>query len=383
MKGKIVRGKGFRGCLNYLLAQHKGAKIIGGNMTGRDPKSLAKEFAAVRKLRPDCKKPVLHIALRMPVGEDVSAETWLKIILRLMKLMGLSPGRPWLLVKHPDQHVHLLLSRIGFGGDIWLGRWEALKLIEATQIIEKEFGLTVTPGLKGKDRKQVRITSGQIKKISRELDRGQEPEIPAKVAIAERIQQAIDQSNGTFDDFKERLEKLGVAVKLNSAKTTSHISGITFELGGVAMKGSKVARAYSWQGLNELLAERKTAYENRRTPQPTVELGPKPNERRATQPITPRVGPELGSTGNRSPKGGNPTPSPVPSAVPGIDGGAADAVPDVLLSLLAGAPVTAGVGAGTGSIISAARAVGTARRRALKNIEEDDGPGADGPTIGF
>ena len=68
--------------------------------------------------------------------------------------------------------------------------------------------------------------------------------IPAKAAIAERIKKSIADSDGTFPDFKKRIEALGVQVECNTAKTTNHISGISFKFGGIAMKGSKVARAY-------------------------------------------------------------------------------------------------------------------------------------------
>ena len=61
MKGKVIRGKGFRGVLEYLLAILKNAKIISGNLFGHTPWTLSKEFAVVRQLLPDCEKPVLHI----------------------------------------------------------------------------------------------------------------------------------------------------------------------------------------------------------------------------------------------------------------------------------------------------------------------------------
>ena len=48
MKGKIVRGSGFGGLLRYILDKDKDARILGGNMLGRDAKSLR---AALQKCR--------------------------------------------------------------------------------------------------------------------------------------------------------------------------------------------------------------------------------------------------------------------------------------------------------------------------------------------
>jgi hypothetical protein len=392
MKGKVIRGSGFRGVLNYVLDRNKQAYIVGGNLVGRDARTLAKEFAHVRRLRPGCKKPVLHIPLRLPEGEDVSDARWLEIALFFMKLMQLSPNRPWVIVKHVKNHIHLVTSRVDDGGRIWTGKWEGLRCIEATQQIERHFGLTLTPGLRGRDKKQVRLTSGQLRKMQREVDRGRAPEVPAKIHIAERIEKALGESNGTFEDFKARLEKLGVSAALNTAKTTSHVSGISFAFEGVSMKGSKVARAYSWQGLNQLLAARRDAYENEGVAQPNLEPGPQPDNRRATPPGAGRTGPGPRPAGNHLAGGSGPIAPATPLAVRGDGHGNAGAIPDLLLSLVAGSPVTAGVGAGPGSgcpepgaVIGAGAKAGPLRGRAFESGEEDDGPEPEpsGPEMSF
>jgi hypothetical protein len=59
---KIVKGKGFRGALNYLFRDGR-ATIIGGNLSGRIPRELAAEFGQFRKLRPGLAKAVVHIPL--------------------------------------------------------------------------------------------------------------------------------------------------------------------------------------------------------------------------------------------------------------------------------------------------------------------------------
>jgi Relaxase/Mobilisation nuclease domain len=380
MKGKIVRGAGFRGCLDYVLDPDKKAYIVGGNMAGQDPRTLAREFGHVRRLRPDCKRPVLHIALRLPAGEDVSDAKWLAISLDVLKILQLS-NRPWLLVKHLGEHVHLVTSRIDNGGQVWAGKWEALRLIEATQQLERKFGLTITPGLRGRDKKQVRLTSGQLRKIQREVDRGHTPEVPAKTHIAERIEKAIGESDGTFDDFQARLEKLGVTARLNIAKTTNHVSGVTFEFGGITMKGSKVARAYSWQGINQLLAERKDSHENPRTSRPRIEPGPQPDDRRTDQPGADRTGPGTRSVGKRLAGGNIPASPSVPLAVGSGGHGGAGAGADLLLALLARSPVAAAVGAiggpagrTPGAVIAAGAKAGALLGRALESCEEDDEP---------
>ena len=282
--------------LNYWLAPHKQAQIIGGNMAGRAPQQLAREFAHVRRLRLDCAKPVLHIPLRIPDGEDVNANKWNAITTRILQMMELSIKRPWLLLKHPDQHVHILTSRVDYSGKIWLGKWEVLRCTSATQQIEKEFSLTLTPGLEGADKRQIRLTSGQLKNTDRELRRGQQPEVPIKTQLAERITKAIAASNGTLADFTAKLEQLKVRLKCNTA-STDHISGISFEFAGVAMKGSQSARAFSWRGISALLAERKSACELQ-TMTPQIERPcPRPNVRETAAAFADDAADELSADG--------------------------------------------------------------------------------------
>jgi hypothetical protein len=280
MKGKVIRGKGFRGCLQYLLAKLKQAKIIGGNLLGRTPWTLSREFAVVRQILPDCEKPVLHIPLRLPPGDDIANPVWSKVALRYFELMNLSPDRPWILVRH-DEHVHLLTSRISYSGELWYGKWEGLNHINATQVLEKEFNLTRTPGLEGADTKKTRLTSGQLAKIAHEIQSGKTPEIPGKTYITESIESALALSDGTLASFNQHLAIHGVTTLINQGKT-SLVTGISFKFGEIQIKGSKVARIYSWKNLLKLLEERKKKYELERNTQENARTSTRTNPAPAT-----------------------------------------------------------------------------------------------------
>ena len=297
MKAKVKRGAGFRGLLNYLLAIRKAAEIIGGNMVANQARELSTEFGYVRRLRPDIERPVLHFALRMPDGDDVSPQLWNKIALRFMEEMDLSLNRPWLVVKHQDQHIHIATSRIDYDANVWLGKWEALRAIKATHKLEIEFKLTLTPTLKFlnpndstlivADDNKIRLTSGQLAKAAREMAEGNEPEIPTKIQIAERIELTLAECDGSYDDFLRRLNARKVNLLRHEA-TTRRVSGISFEFGGVKIKGSGVARAYSYQNLLKLLQKRKEQYEKQRNTQTNEATSTRSNpELTATSPAGP------------------------------------------------------------------------------------------------
>ena len=65
MIGKVLKGRSFRGLLDYVAGK-PGARRLGGNMEGTTPRELARELSAVRALRPTFQRPVRHIPSASP-----------------------------------------------------------------------------------------------------------------------------------------------------------------------------------------------------------------------------------------------------------------------------------------------------------------------------
>ena len=261
MKANVSRGGGFLGVLQYVLDEGpkaentKKAKLVGGNMSGRSAGELAAEFGQTRKLRPSCKRPVWHCSLALPEGETLTAQQWDKVARAFLRKMKIDPDKhQHVVVRHRDtghDHVHLVATRIGLDSELWLGKFEQLNAIEATQELEREFGLTVTPGLeelqqdgKRKRRRKPKqaITRGEIQMAART------GETPTRVALQQVIDDALaGEPVGVFA-FIDTLAAAGVNVRPNVQKT-GRVSGISFEMGGVAFKGSQLGKAYSWGNL--------------------------------------------------------------------------------------------------------------------------------------
>lgn len=255
MKAKVIRGGGFRGVLNYVFdvgkeATHtKNAERVGGNMAGNDPRELSREFSAVRQLRPDISKPVWHCSLSLPPGERLSAEKWEAVAVDFMRRMGFDPDTtPWVAVRHQDtdkDHIHIVASRVGLDGKVWLGQWEARRAIEATQELEREHGLTLTPGLGDARAERRKLTD---KEINMAVRTGDEPP-------RQKLQRLLDEAladRPTALQFAERLEAAGVSVRANIA-STGKFSGFSFAIDGIAFKGSQLGDKYKWSRLCEHL----------------------------------------------------------------------------------------------------------------------------------
>lgn len=316
MKAKVSRGSGFRGALSYLLdagpkaTGEKKAEIVGGNMAGRTIYELSREFGNTRALRPDIKKPVWHASLSLPAGETLNSEGWGDVSSAFLKEMGFSDRTPFTVIRHSDtdyDHVHILLSRTDLDASVWHGKWEARTAINATQKLEKDFGLRLTPGLGSARAERKRETAEEINQSFRTKN-------PAPRLV---IQKAIDDLLAgepiSALEFAERLEGVGIGVRANLA-STGRMNGFSFEYGGVPFKASQLGKAYGWKRLQE----RGVTYEQNRDSAGLERF-------RAAKPANPANPSAPGADGAESHRDRGTTPSdsgasqPSPGATPGLE----------------------------------------------------------------
>jgi len=258
MKGmqKISRGAGFRGALDYAQdrdsPEAERGVLIGGNMSGQDAKTLASEFGLSRALRPDIEKPVWHNALRLPAGERITPDKFVQVADDYMTRMGFSDQHQrcyWLHDDAEGQHIHIVASRVGLDGSVYLGKNENLKSTRHIAALEEAHGLRMTQGVKlDADGRvvmpdQAKPTKGEIEMAVRT---GEEPP-------RQKLQRIIDEAKAdrpSAIQFAERLEAAGVTAVANLA-STGKLNGFSFELDGIAFKGSQLGKAYGWGQLSK------------------------------------------------------------------------------------------------------------------------------------
>lgn len=252
MKSKITRGAGFCGLIDYVFdlgkdASHdKDARLISGNMAGDNPRALVAEFAALRRLRHDIERPVWHSSLRLPPGEKMSDEKWSEIVQDYMTRMGMNPdNHPYIAVMHNDSHLHIVSSRIRFDGNLYYGRNEHLIATRIVQQIEKDYGLTITKGpTYDKDGKIVMLDKAKLN--SNELKMaGRTGQAAPRHRLQEIIVQAI-KDRPTQSIFENRLTEAGVSFRAGS-------NGYSYQLEGIAFKGSQLGQAFKWAQLKKFL----------------------------------------------------------------------------------------------------------------------------------
>lgn len=254
MKAKVSRGGGFRGLLNYVLDEgneatgDKSFERVGGNVSGDTARDIAAEFAVVRSLRPDIKKPAWHCSLSLPAGDKLGSEKWNEIAEDHLRNLGLDPdNRPWIAGRHSDtdhDHIHIITSRIDLAGQVWHGKWEARKAIQSTQELEKKHGLTITPGLDEID------NQGRKKPSSNEIQMAARKNEPLpRVVLQQIVDEALigDEPMSVFA-FMDRIEAAGAKAIPNVA-STGRMNGFAFEYNNIRFKASDLGKNYTWAKL--------------------------------------------------------------------------------------------------------------------------------------
>ena len=161
---------------------------------------------------------------------------------------GYDPDRcQYVVVRHHDkdhQHCHILLNRIRTDRTVVPQPYrEYLRSKETCRALEREFGLR--PVRNERPRFDERAPTRAEDRMAR--DRGL---VSEKEQLKALIREAA-KGQPTMGEFVRRLEARGVQVRANIART-GHVSGISYRLDRVAVKGSGLGRAYSFEGLQRV-----------------------------------------------------------------------------------------------------------------------------------
>ncbi len=243
MIAKAVKGRSFRGALAYDLNKEHG-RVLDTNMSGTTVQELAKEFGEVRKLRPKLGKAVLHVSLSAAPGEHLTDEQWKQIAQRYLLGMGLENNQ-YLVTRHTDtehEHVHLLVNRIRFDGDVTSDSHDYRRHEVLMRAIERDYDL-----------QQVRpsVEAQRHAPTKGEIEEGLRTGVPS---TRQRLQQLCDgaaRDCDSFSEYAERLEAVGVELVPVTQLEGRKMSGLSYRLDGVMMKGSDLGKGYSPMGLSK------------------------------------------------------------------------------------------------------------------------------------
>ncbi|MGB5712918.1 MAG: relaxase/mobilization nuclease domain-containing protein, partial [Waterburya sp.] len=252
MIGHIEHGSDFGGLFRYLLAENKGARIIGGSAAGRNALELTQEFNNCADQRRTTKKPVKHLIVSFAADDGyVSDEAKARIAKGAVEELGYTynqyvvvdhhrddPGHDW---NHDHDHIHIAVNMITMDGqrvDDWQDKRKFEEILRQLEVREQ-----LTTVVSSKQRKRKALSHGQTQRIKREISEyleGERTTLPL-IPLNIKLQAAIDKASEDKPDlttFIGRLQHLGIDVQPSiSNKGRKRIS---YQLEDLKVRGSKL-----------------------------------------------------------------------------------------------------------------------------------------------
>lgn len=226
MIGKIIIGKGFKGCIGYCLSPKRGknierAEVIDYNLCFGNKNDLIKQFTEVRLLNPRLKKPVMHFIVSLPNTDRVDNNILRDIGKSLSEDFGFH-DRQYLVIRHFDTedthpHIHIIANRQGLDADSKVvsdsNSYE--RIAKFCRKMEQKFNLT-----------QVQ-SPNKFLPMEERVERHDK----RRLTIIEGIKKSLEKSC-TIPEFNENIKNLGLKVKVGR--------GITFFDDKISVKGSEL-----------------------------------------------------------------------------------------------------------------------------------------------
>ena len=234
-----------------------GTVMVHGTRSGVTWAQEMREAAATRKT---ISKPIWHMSLRAaPDDRVLSDDEWADIGQSVAEDMGWDE-QPWVMVRHGEDHVHLVVSRVNHDGQVWRTNHDRVKARAACRKVEAEYGLRETA-------QRTTVTSHRTHdhQISRgERERAEATgQTPPRVLVAERVRYAAHRAKDCGrGGFEVALDHAGVLWRANVA-STGRVSGYSFALPGdtdaqgeqIWFKASQLDKSLSWPKLRKVLGD--------------------------------------------------------------------------------------------------------------------------------
>ena len=240
MIGKIKKGSGFKGCVNYVLSKEQAALLHAEGVLTESNRDIIRSFILQAGMNPDLKKPVGHIALSYsPVdAPKLTDGKMIQLAQEYMREMKITDTQ-YIIVRHQDRehpHVHIVFNRIDNNGKTISDRNDMYRNEQVCKKLKTKHGLYFA---KGKEHvKQHRL---------REPDK-------SKYEIYNAVKDEIGKSRN-WRQLQTRLAEKGIGIHFKHRGQTGEVQGISFSIGEYTFKGSEIDRSFSFSKLDKCFGD--------------------------------------------------------------------------------------------------------------------------------
>lgn len=233
---KIGKGKGFKGCINYILDKQKGTVLLDAHgVRLKSKESIIRSFVVQAKLNPDLAVTVGHISLNFSAQDKdkLSNGMIVQIAREYMQGMGIKDTQ-YIIARHFDKehpHVHLCFNRVNNMGKTISDRNDRRRSADICKMLTRKHGLYFSPG-----------------KENVKMDRLKEPD-RTKYEIYHALNNLVPKCRD-WSKLLSELKKEGIETKFKYKGKTDEIQGVTFTKNGYSFTGSKIDRMFSYSKID-------------------------------------------------------------------------------------------------------------------------------------
>ena len=276
MIGKIKKGSGFKGCVNYVLGKEQAVLLHADGVLTESRGDIIRSFCMQTGMNPDLKKPVGHIALSYSAVDALKLTDgkMIQLAQEYMREMKITDTQ-YIIVRHQDRehpHVHIVFNRIDNNGKTISDKNDMYRNEQVCKKLKARHGLYFA-----KDKMHVK------------QHRLREPD-KSKYEIYNAVKNEIRKSKN-WQQLQTRLAEKSIGIHFKYRGQTGEVQGVSFSKGEYTFKGSEIDRCFSFSKLDKCFgdAELNITESNRQTVfAPVQELSQPPGK--ADSPLLAGLG---------------------------------------------------------------------------------------------
>ena len=241
MIAKIVKGKSFKGVVNYVLDKAKQTQLlVAEGVRHKNKESIIRSFVTQAGLNPKVSKTVGHISLDFSSQDKdkLSNTKMVQIAKEYLSAMGIV-NTQYIIGRHYDKehpHIHLVFNRVDNNGKTISDKNDRYRSEKICKELTEKYGMYFAQG-----------------KENVKVHRLKEPD-KTKYEIYYALKATVPKSKN-WNELKKELQKQGITTLFKNKGSTDKIQGVMFEKNGYRFNGSKIDRQFSYSKIDSQLKQ--------------------------------------------------------------------------------------------------------------------------------
>ena len=236
MIAKIVKGKAFKGVVNYIIDEKKKTQILDDDgLRMKSKSSVIQSFITQAGMNSRVSKPVGHISLDFSAQdkERLSNRLMVQIARDYMKRMGITDTQ-YIIARHFDRehpHIHLVFNRVDNNGKTISDSNDRYRSEEICKELTEKYGLYFATGKEN-------VKEHRLK----------EPD-KTKYEIYNALKTFVPECTN-WKQLRAQLKNAGIETEFKYKGNTAEMQGVKFQKNGYQFNGSKVDRMFSYSKID-------------------------------------------------------------------------------------------------------------------------------------